>query len=82
MQAAIDAVEAANNRQSAALIAQTAATAGVEAALKQVRACMSEFNTIVRNTYRQDAETLAAWRSASRVERGPKKSQKGGTPPS
>jgi hypothetical protein len=82
LQAAIDAVEEADNHQSAALIAQTAATAGVAAALKQMRAAMKEFAAIARNIYRNDPETLAAFKSASRVERAPKKAKKAAPPSS
>lgn len=82
LQAAISAVEAANNRQSAALAAQTAATAGVAAALRQVRDAMRELNVIVRNRYSNDSAILAAWESASRVERAPKKTTETPPPPS
>ena len=75
LQTAIDAVEEADNHQSAALIAQTAATAGVAAALKQMRAAMKEFQAIARNTYRSDPETFAAFKSASRVESAAKKAK-------
>jgi hypothetical protein len=82
LQTAIDAVEEADNRQSAALAAQTAATAGVTAALKELRAAMREFGSIARNTYRNDPATLAAFKSASRVERAPKKATKAAPPSS
>ena len=81
MQAAIEAVEEADNRQSAALAAQTAATAGVALALRQLRAALHELDAIVRNKYGNDPGTLAAWASASRVERAPKKAKKTTPPP-
>ena len=82
LQDAIDAVEEADNHQSAALAAQTAATAGVAAALKQLRAAINEFEAIARNTYRNDPPTLAALKSASRVESAPKKAKQAAPPPS
>jgi len=82
LQTAIDAVEEADNHQSAALAAQTAATAGVAAALKELRAAVHEFEAIARNTYRNDPATLAALKSASRVEAAPKKSKKAAPPSS
>jgi hypothetical protein len=82
LQAAIDAVGEADNHQSAALAAQTAATAGVAAALKALRTAVSEFDAIARNTYRNDQATLAALKSASLVEAAPKKSKKAAPPPS
>lgn len=81
LQAAIDAVDAAEDRQSAALAAQTAATAALAAALKQLREALSELDAIMRNKYRTDPGALAAWRSASRVERAPKKAKKAAPPP-
>lgn len=80
LQAAIDAVEAAEARQSAALANQTAATAALRLALRQEQDAVSELNAIMRNHFRNDPATLAAWESASRVERAPKKAKKGKTP--
>ena len=82
LQTAIASVEEADNHQSAALIALTAATAGVAEALKQLRAAMKEFEAIARNTYRNDPETLAAFKSASRVERAPKQAKQAAPPSS
>jgi hypothetical protein len=76
VQAAIDAVEAAEARQSNALANQITATAALRLALKQEQDIMSELNAIVRNHFRNDLGTLAAWESASRVERAPKRKPK------
>ncbi|HEX8494175.1 MAG TPA: hypothetical protein VF658_15110 [Pyrinomonadaceae bacterium] len=81
MQRAIDAVLAAEARQSAALAAQTAATAAIAAALKREREAVSELDVIMRNRYRDDPATLAAWKSASHIERAPKRAKKDTTTP-
>lgn len=80
LQAAIDAVNAADDRQSAALAAQTAATAGLAAALKRLSAAVLELDAIIRNKFRHDPGTLAAWKSASHLERAPKKAKKPAPP--
>lgn len=81
LQKAIERVEAAETRQSAALAAQTAATAGVAAALKRELDAVHELDAIMRNRFRNDPATLAAWKSASRIERAPKKAKKAALPP-
>lgn len=81
LQAAIDASDAAENSQSAALANQTAATAGVAAALKQVTTIMRELDAVMLNKYRADPSQLAAWKSASRVEKAPKKKETETPPP-
>ena len=82
LQTTIDAVEEADNHQSAALAAQTSATARVAAALKELRAAMKEFEAIAGNTYRNDPATLAAFKSANRVESAPKKAKQAAPPSS
>lgn len=74
--AAIDAVEAAESHQSIALANKTNATASLVAALKQEKNIVHELNAIVRNIFRKDPGTLAAWESASRIERAPKRAKK------
>jgi phage-related tail protein len=82
LQAAIDAVAEAEARQSAALAEQMAATAEVAAALRQERDAVRELNAIMLNKFRDDASTLAAWESASRIESAPKKAKKSPAPSS
>jgi hypothetical protein len=81
MQAAIGGVEAAEGRQSQALADKTKATANLVAALKRETDIVRELKAIARNTFRNDPGTLAAWESASRVEKGPKKAKKPEPPP-
>lgn len=80
LEAAAVAVEAAIDRQNQALAAQTAATAAVNAAQQQLIDSVRELSPIARNTFRDDPATLAAWESASHVERPPKKAAKKKTP--
>jgi hypothetical protein len=83
LQSTIAAVEAANTHKANALAAQTAATAGLDAAIKQLVTIVRELSAIMRNLYRQDPGNLAAWNSASHVQRSPRKKtpKKTPTPP-
>lgn len=81
LQARIDAVEAAESHQSQALANKTSATANLAAALRQEKDITSQLNVIVGNTFRNDPGTLAAWESASRIEKAPKKAKKAAPPP-
>jgi hypothetical protein len=81
MQAAIDAADQAEGRQSIALTAQSEATSAIAVALKTLRAAMRELDAIFTAKYRQDPSTLAAWRTASHVEKTKKKATKKSAPP-
>lgn len=81
MQAAVDAADSAEDRQSIARTAQSAATAAVGSALKQLRAAVRELDAIFKARYRQDPAALAAWQTASRVEKATKKATKKPAPP-
>jgi hypothetical protein len=74
--AGVTAVESAIDAQAEALGEQTAATAGVAAGQKQLTDALHEFDPLVRNTLGNDPQALAAWKSASHVERAPKKAAK------
>jgi hypothetical protein len=52
---------------------RTAATASLKSALARVLELRRELDPIVRNKFRSDPATLAAWESASHLERAPKK---------
>ena len=62
--------------QDEARAEQTAATAAINDAQRQLTDAVGELSPIIRNTFRKDPATLAAWESASRVERAPKKAAK------
>jgi hypothetical protein len=76
MTAMTDAIQA----QNVALAAETQATAEVNAGQAQLKDAVRELSPIVMNTFAKDAGKLAAWKSASHVERAPKK-KKTPTPP-
>jgi hypothetical protein len=76
LQAAIEAVEAAGTHKANALAAQTAATAGLAAAIKRLLSIQRELNAIMRNLYSQDPASLAAWTTASHIQRAPKRATK------
>lgn len=78
--AAIAAMESAVDRQNTARNALAAATAAVTAAQQQLIDAVREFSPIVRTTLRADPAALAAWKSASHVERAPKRAKQT-TPP-
>ena len=80
LQSAIDAVLAAETRQAAALAALTAATAGIAAALKRERDAVRELDVIMRNRYRTNPAQLAAWKSASHIQRAAKRAKENTTP--
>lgn len=75
-EAAINAVTTAIDAQDAALGEQTSSTAAIAAAQKQLTDAVGELSPIVRNIFSNDPATLAAWESASHVERAPKKAKK------
>lgn len=82
LSAAIDQFESAVNSQNLNTGQRVSATAGVKSALSRAAKLRKELNPIVRNKYQDDPATLAAWESASHVERAPKKkSGNGKTPP-
>lgn len=82
LQGAVDAVEAAEERQSAALARQTEATAAVTLALKTLRDIVRELDVVIRNKYSTEPDILASWRSASHIESAPKKAKKPAPPSS
>jgi hypothetical protein len=57
-----------------------AATASLKAALAEVVKLRRELDPIVRNKFRGDTATLAAWESASHLERDPKRTAPATTP--
>jgi hypothetical protein len=73
----MNAIEQQNNARSE----QTAATAAVTKAQTQLKDAVRELSPIVRNTFHDDAATLAAWDSASHVEKAPKKKKTAAPPP-
>ena len=77
------------NRQTAGIGGRIAASASLEDALRRGEAALERMDTAVRNKYRGNPAKLAAWESARRLERPPRRKKEGGdgkgkvnTPPS
>lgn len=69
LQASITAVERARDAQNQARSDEVTATAAIAAAEQQLKAAVRELSPIMRTIFRSDAAKLAAWESASRIER-------------
>ena len=69
------AVEQAADGRAQQSGARVAATAGVRQAAEQGLAAVRELDAIVRNVYAGNEAELAAWESASHVERAPQRAQ-------
>jgi len=72
LKARILAVEQATDAQERAESARIKATADLAAAIERGLSDVRELDAIVRNTYAGNAAELAAWESASHVERAPR----------
>lgn len=72
--AAIEQLEASVSNHNKHRANRVAATASLKATLSRVLEIRRELDPIVRNKFRNDPATLAAWESASHLERAPKKS--------
>ncbi|HEX8494282.1 MAG TPA: hypothetical protein VF658_15645 [Pyrinomonadaceae bacterium] len=75
LEAAINRFTRAIAAQDEALRRQTSATAALNTAEKQLTDAMSEFSPIVVTQFQNDPAVLAEWRSASRVERAPRRTK-------
>ena len=71
---------AASQSQNAGLENQVTATVAVDTAREQGMNAVRRLDAIVRNKYRNDAATLAAWERARHIERATR-AKKGATPP-
>jgi len=81
LQAAIDAFEASLAPTGAATDAQVAAIAEIGAAIRRGMIARRIMDGVVRNKYRNDVGKLAAWLSASHIEKPPKKKKDEPTTP-
>lgn len=72
LKAKMRAFEQAVDGQAQKSAEQVAATASLGEAAEQGLKAVRELDAIVRNTYANDAAELAAWESASHVERAPR----------
>lgn len=78
LQADIASVEQSVTGKSAAIDNRVGATASIGATVEAALNALRRLRAIVANKYRDDPKKLAAWTSASHVERAPKKKP---TPP-
>ena len=78
--AAIARFEGAVNEKNLNTDKRIGATAAIGASLERGAKLVRELDPIVENKFRGDAATLAAWRSASRMARPPKKAVPQTTP--
>lgn len=72
LNADIESFEQATNAQNRSTDAHVAATEAIDAAIERGLNTVRQLDAVVRNKFRDDAATLAAWTSASHVERAPK----------
>lgn len=76
LQTDIDAFEAALGTTGAATGSHVEATAEIDEAIRSGMIAVRILNGIVKNVFRNDAGKLAAWLSASHIERAPKRNPK------
>lgn len=75
LQDAIEAFEASLAPAGAAIDAQVAATAEIDSAIRRGMIARRILDGVVKNKYRNNVGKLAAWLSASHIEKAPKKQQ-------
>lgn len=75
LRAQADSLETYISLQNAGVGAGVDTTAAVEETLREMDEVIERLDTVVSNKYRDDPAKLAAWKSASRVERAPRKSK-------
>lgn len=73
LSAGITAFEQASNSKNLSTEKRVAATAAIDNAVERGMSAVRELDAIVRNKLRNDPATLAAWESASHVERTPRR---------
>jgi hypothetical protein len=80
LQSNITQFEQATAVQNNSREAQVAATSAISGAIERGQVLVRQLDAIVRNKFRDDPATLAAWKSTSRAERAPRKSAKAVAP--
>jgi hypothetical protein len=81
LRAQADRLDSSTALQNAGAAAGVDTTAAVEESLRQMDELVERLDTAVTNKYRDDPAKLAAWESASRVERAPRsKAKEDGAP--
>jgi hypothetical protein len=80
LQSDIDVLEEAIARKAQGAGAQVAATAAIDTEIERGMDAVRQLDPVVRNTFSSDPATLAAWQSASHVERAPRRTPVPTTP--
>lgn len=84
MKAEADSIESHATLQDEGVGANVDTNAALEQTLQQMDEAVESLDTVVTNKFRDDPAKLAAWKSASRLERAPRSKPKGdgnGPPP-
>jgi hypothetical protein len=76
-----DALAARNDSKYSDNQEGVASTAAIETLLAQAREIIQRLDAAFMNKYRNDPATITAWKSASRVERAPKRQKESAPPP-
>lgn len=76
-----DALDERNDSKNSDNQEGVASTAAIETLLAQAREIIQRLDAAFMNKYRNDSATIAAWKSASRVERAPKRQKESAPPP-
>ncbi len=71
----INAFEISINQKIQGTEKHVTATAAIDDAIERGLNTVRELDAIIRNTFADDVATLAAWLSASRIERAPKRAK-------
>lgn len=80
MRSKADSLEAYTTIQNEGVGAGVDTNASIEETLRQMDEVVESLDTVVTNRYANDPAKLAAWESASRVERAPRSKSGGDTP--
>jgi hypothetical protein len=81
LQADIDEMEQAVMRKAQGTESHVTATAAIDREVERGMSAVRELDPVVRNSFASDPATLAAWFSASHVERSPKRQPQPPAPP-
>ena len=75
-----DALDACNDSKQSDNQEGVESTAAIDTMLAQTKEIVTRLDAAIQNKYKSNPDKLAAWKSASRVERTPRKTKAGDTP--
>ena len=76
-----DALDACNSGKHSDNLEGVESTSAIDTLLSQAQAIITRLDAAIQNKYSRNPDKLAAWKSASRIERAPKKAAAPATPP-